>query len=165
MCNVTEIRTHQMLTAVTFTIGGVRLAVPASDLREILEPLPTTRVPGAGDFASSVLNVRGAVLPLANLHIPLGITPTEPSALKADAQRILVLEVLIEGEPATVAINADIVHEVATIPVSAIDKLPATSGWPPEFVRGLFRHTDETFVLLPNLSAIFTAMAQCAAVA
>ncbi|NBR91831.1 MAG: chemotaxis protein CheW, partial [Rhodobacteraceae bacterium] len=85
--------------------------------------------------------------------------------LNADAQRILVLEVLIEGEPATVAINADIVHEVATIPVSAIDKLPATSGWPPEFVRGLFRHTDETFVLLPNLSAIFTAMAQRAAVA
>ena len=44
---------------ITFSIGPQRLAIPATDLREIIDPLPTTRVPGAGDFAPWVVNVRG----------------------------------------------------------------------------------------------------------
>ena len=153
-----ELHEHSTLTALTFTIGSVRLAVPASDLQEIKDPLPITRVPGASSFAPAVLNVRGGVLPLADLRIPLGIAPTGPT--QPESVRFLVLEVGMGAEPATVVITADMVHEVMSIPMAQIVPLPATSGWPPEFMRGIFRIADESFVLLPDLSAIFTTMAQ-----
>lgn len=150
---------------ITFSIGPQRLAIPATDLREIIDPLPTTRVPGAGDFAPWVVNVRGAVLPLGDLRLPLGINDPNPAERPEDARRFLVLEAVIGGEPTTVAVMADIVHEVATIPSKSIEPLPATSMWPTEFVEGLFKGPEGEFVLIPDLSAIFTAMAQRAAVA
>lgn len=150
---------------ITFSIGPQRLAIPATDLREIIDPLPTTRVPGAGDFAPWVVNVRGAVLPLGDLRLPLGINDPNPVERPEDARRFLVLEAVIGGEPTTVAVMADIVHEVATIPSTSIEPLPATSMWPSEFVEGLFKGPEGEFVLIPDLSAIFSAMAQRAAVA
>ena len=82
---------------ITFSIGPQRLAIPATDLREIIDPLPTTRVPGAGDFAPWVVNVRGAVLPLGDLRLPLGINDPNPAERPEDARRFLVLEAIIGG--------------------------------------------------------------------
>lgn len=148
-----------VVTVVTFSIGNQRLAVPATDLREILDPLPKTRVPGAGSFAPWVLNVRGAVLPLTDLRIPLNISAQATDDAPEDAQRFMVLEVDIGGEPAAVAIMADCVHEVTSIPQGSIDPLPKISTWPAEYVSGIFKEAEDDFVLMPNLSAIFTAMA------
>ena len=150
---------------ITFSIGPQRLAIPATDLREIIDPLPTTRVPGAGDFAPWVVNVRGAVLPLGDLRLPLGINDPNPAERPEDTRRFLVLEAIIGGEATTVTVMADIVHEVATIPLKSIEQLPANSMWPSEFIEGLFKGPEGEFVLIPDLSAIFTAMAQRAAVA
>ena len=56
---------------VTFRLDGEVLAVAAGRLREVLEKVRVTRVPGAPDFASGVINVRGSVVPLADLRVPL----------------------------------------------------------------------------------------------
>jgi purine-binding chemotaxis protein CheW len=104
-------------------------------------------------------------LPLGDLRLPLGINDPNPAERPEDARRFLVLEAVIGGEPTTVAVMADIVHEVATIPSTSIEPLPATSMWPSEFVEGLFKGPEGEFVLIPDLSAIFSAMAQRAAVA
>lgn len=147
-------------TLITFSIGPQCLAIPATDLREIIDPMPATRVPGAGAFAPSVLNVRGGVLPLADLRLPLDLQDDGPSDHPEDARRYMVLEVNIGDELSTVAIMADIVHEVATVPESAIEPLPSTSTWPSEFITGLYKGQGDDFVLVPDLSAIFTVMAQ-----
>ncbi len=160
-----ETNKNATITVITFSIGPQKLAIPATDLREIMDPLPMTRVPGAGKFAPWVLNVRGQVLPLADLRLPLGITDKGPADRPEDARRFLVLELLLAGEPATVAIMSDIVHEVAMIPKSSIEPLPSNSMWPADFVTGLFKGDDESFVLMPDLSTICTAMAQRAAAA
>ena len=46
--NVQDLRPEKHLTVVTLALGAQTLAVPAGMLREILDPLPVTRVPGAG---------------------------------------------------------------------------------------------------------------------
>lgn len=153
------------LTVLTLSINQQRLAIPAANLREILDPLPRTRVPGAGDVAPWVLNVRGVVVPLADLRIPLGIQ-TRPQAddTDGDARRFVVLEVDIAGETAIVAIVADVVHDVTTIATNLIEPLPAASQFPAETLQGLYR-SEDGFVLLPDLSAIFTNLAQRSATA
>lgn len=149
------------LTVVTMALGRQTLAVPASALREILDPLPVTRVPGAARFVPGVVNVRGSVVPLADLKIALDIPPTPPD----HRLRTMVLEVVIDGEPATVAILADAVHEVTTVDTALIEPVPATATtWPADYLGGLFKGPDG-FVLLPDLTAIFSAQTLRATVA
>lgn len=149
------------LTVVTMALGRQRLAVPASALREILDPLPVTRVPGAGRFVPGVVNVRGAVVPLADLKVALDIPAIAPD----DRLRTMVLDIAIDGEAATAAILADAVFEVTTIDTAIIEPVPVTATtWPADFLRGLYKGPDG-FVLLPDLPAIFSAQASKASAA
>lgn len=153
--NIQDLRPEKHLTVVTLALGTQTLAVPAGMLREILDPLPVTRVPGAGPFVPGVVNVRGSVVPLADLKHTLSI----PDEGQDHRQRIMVLEVQLLGEAATVAIQADAVHEVTTIETAVIEALPTTAhAWPPEFLTGLYRGAAG-FVLLPNLTQIFSTLA------
>lgn len=152
------------LTVLTLSIGKQMLAIPATNLREILDPLPRTRVPGADQAAPWVLNVRGAVVPLADLRIPLGILDQPSSEEDSDTHRFVVLEVDIGSDRSTVAILADVVHNVTTILTDQIEPLPAASQFPAGFLTGLYRGAD-SFVLLPDLSTIFTTLAQRSAAA
>lgn len=152
------------LTVLTLSIGKQMLAIPAANLREILDPLPRTRVPGADQAAPWVLNVRGAVVPLADLRIPLGILDQPSTEEDSDTHRFVVLEVDIGSDRSTVAILADVVHNVTTILTDQIEPLPAASQFPAGFLTGLYRGAD-SFVLLPDLSAIFTTLAQRSAAA
>ena len=157
-------RKTEELTVLTLSIGKQMLAIPAANLREILDPLPRTRVPGAGNAAPWVLNVRGAIVPLADLGIPLGILDQTSRDAESDARRFVVLEVDIGCDKAIVAILADVVHDVTAIPADKIEPLPAASQFPAGFLTGLYRGSD-SFVLLPDLSAIFTTLAQRSAAA
>lgn len=163
---LTTLKAHRTITLVTMALGNQTLALPTAYLREILDPLPSTRVPGASAFVPRVVNVRGAVVPLANLKVAFGIAADGLDAsLTADRRRILVLELQIDGENAMVAIEADAVHEVATIETERLETVPAAaSEWPPEYLTGLYKGS-EGFVLLPDLPAIFAAQVARPAVA
>ncbi|MGZ3217162.1 chemotaxis protein CheW [Paracoccus sp. T5] len=147
------------LTVITLTVGAQKLAIPACALREILDPLPVTRVPRAGPFVPGVVNVRGSVVPLANLRHALGI----PDQGQDDRRRIMVLEVDLEGDLATVAIMADAVHEVTTVKAAQIEAAPVSAtAWPADHISGLYNSPDG-FVLIPDLTNIFAAQASRAA--
>jgi purine-binding chemotaxis protein CheW len=146
-----------LLHVLTFSLGQQKLAIPAINLREILDPMPCTRVPGAGSVVPWVLNVRGSVVPLAELRLPLGIR--HPPEAQSETRRFVVLEVEVGEDLVTVAIVADIVHAVTTIPSAEIEPLPAASQFPAEFISGIWRGHAE-FYLLPDLSAIFTTLAK-----
>lgn len=151
----TEVADDRM-TLVSFSIGSQRIAIPALTLREVLEPLTVTRVPGAGDFASGVVNVRGSVVPLADLGIALGI----PRGVADERQRIMVTEVELEGDPAIIAVHADAVHEVTTISRRNLLPVPASmTAWQAEFIEGLYK-SDDGFTLLPDLQRIFAVLAK-----
>ncbi len=152
------LKSQRTITLVTMQLGNQTLALPTTYLREILDPLPSTRVPGASAFVPQVVNVRGAVVPLANLKVAFGIAADSlDPTLTADRRRILVLELPIDGENAMVAIEADAVHEVATIETERLEVVPAAaSEWPPEYLTGLYKG-QAGFVLVPDLPAIFAA--------
>ena len=65
-----------------FTAAGERLALPASDIVEIIRPPVTTRVPHSPADLLGVANLRGTVLPILSLNGLLGgkTTPASQSA-------------------------------------------------------------------------------------
>ncbi|WP_248633523.1 chemotaxis protein CheW [Cereibacter changlensis] len=96
------------------------MAIPAECLREILEPVPVTRVPQAGSFIGGLINVRGVVVPLADLRVTFGMTLTEATP----DTRMLVLELPIAGDEVVVAILADKVHDVTGLDTSTLEPIP-----------------------------------------
>ena len=56
------------LEVLTFGLGGETFALEAVLVREILDLMPETRVPGADRLAASVINFRGRIIPLARIN-------------------------------------------------------------------------------------------------
>lgn len=140
------------MNVVTMRLGGEVMAIPTDCLREILEPVPVTRVPRAGAFSNGLINVRGAVVPLADLRVAFGMG----LCAATEDTRMVVLDVPVAGETVTVAIIADKVHDVSRFDPAGIEELPDVGhGWPAEFVRGIGKWQDD-FVLLPDLETVFS---------
>jgi purine-binding chemotaxis protein CheW len=141
------------LKVLSLTLDGQLFALEASCVREILDVTPITQVPAAGPFAGGLINVRGKVVPLADLRYPLGM---EKRAATIDT-RIVVIEIDLGGDLTTVGILADKVHEVTEIPHASIEETPKIGmAWRPEFIRCIGKRADD-FVTVLDIARIFTS--------
>lgn len=140
------------LEVLTVGLQGEVFAIDAHSVREILDLVPMTEVPGARPFVSSIINVRGRVVPLADLRVMFGMAQTEPTL----DTRIVVIETEIGGEPTIVGILADKVYEVTEIAPTAITDTPRIGmRWRPEFIRCIGKRSDD-FIIVPDMGRIFS---------
>lgn len=153
MTRIPAVAGNGHLDVVTLRLGGEILAIRAQVLREVLEPVAITRVPQAPEFVQGLINVRGAVVPLADLRVTFGM-PRRP--LGPDG-RILVLDLPLAGRLSVVGVQADAVHEVTHIDRTILEEVPPVgTRWPPQFVEAIGKWGGG-FVMLPDLPAIFSA--------
>jgi len=137
--------------ALTFGLQGEVFALSADSVREILDVTLVTQVPGARDFVPGLINVRGRVVPLADLRVRFGM----PRAAASVDTRIIVVEISLDGEPTIVGLLADKVYEVTQIAGASIEGTPPVGmKWPPDYVRGIGKRGDD-FIIIPNIERIF----------
>jgi purine-binding chemotaxis protein CheW len=138
------------MQVVMIGLGDEKFALDAAMVREIIDPIPATKVAGAKSFVPSVINVRGNVVPLADLRIRFGMPRTEDSA----ETRIVVIEVEIDNEPVLLGVTADKVYEVTEISRTDVQQTPRVGmHWKPEFIRFITKWREE-FVIVPNMERI-----------
>jgi purine-binding chemotaxis protein CheW len=126
-------------------------AVDVTLVREILDPVPVTEVPGERSFLRGIINVRGKVVPVADLRRRFDM---EAGAADVDT-RFIVTEINYDGVPTLIAIVADKVYEVTEIPAAAMEDAPKIGmHWRPEFIRFIGKWRDD-FVVVPNMERIF----------
>ncbi len=143
------------LEVLTFDLGAETFAVEATLVREILDLLPETVVPGAMPLVRSVVNFRGKIIPIADLRLAFAMPQDEPTV----DSRIVVIETEVDGESSQIGIRTDKVHEVTTLNRAASEAPPAVGmRWRRDYVRELVRRPGG-IVVLPDLSAIFTSRA------
>lgn len=131
-------------------LGNEIFAVETDMVREIIDPVPVTRVAGARAFLPALINVRGNVIPLADLRIRFGMQKTQATA----DTRIVVVEVEIDGDPVTLGLLADKVYEVTEVSTRNAQQTPRLgSHWRPEFIRFITKWNDE-FVIVPDMARI-----------
>lgn len=128
-----------------FRLSGEVFALPVSDVHEILDPMPTTPVPGAPGFAPALINVRGAIAPLIDIRQRLRM-----QAMPAgDHARIIVLDLPVGGVATRMAIMADAVDEVIETDRAALKPVPELGArWPEQFITGVARYGDKLVILL-----------------
>ena len=147
---MTKLKTGAM-KALTLRLDDEVFAIEAERVREILDLVPITEVPNAAAFVGGLINVRGRVVPLADLRVVFGM---ERPPANQDT-RIVVIEVDLDGEPAIVGILADKDHDVTDIEAAAIQDAPRVGmRWRPDYVRAIGKRNGG-FVIIPNLNRIF----------
>src|SRR6516165_4094634 len=111
---------NHFIEILTIALGEEIFGLPASVVLEILDIGPTTPVPNAPAFINKLINFRGRVAPLADLHLRCGLLPVEPSA----ENRIVVLEFDFEWEPTRGASKADKVYSGKQLDAGGTERVP-----------------------------------------
>ena len=142
----------ETLKIVTLGLANEIFAIDAELVREILDPVPVTLVPNAGSFVGGLINVRGKVVPLADLHVRFGLETPPPTI----DTRVVVVDVELDGEPTLVGLLADKVYEVAEVTrQSMIDPPKLGMRWRPDYIQAIGKR-GEGFMAIVNLSRLLT---------
>ncbi|MEO0621809.1 MAG: chemotaxis protein CheW [Pseudomonadota bacterium] len=133
------------MTILTFRLMGEIFALAVERVHEIIDPLPVTLVPRTDPFVPGLINVRGSVVPVADLRQRLDMPPAEAT----EHSRMVVLDVLIEDTPTKVALVADSVDQVSEVDGSRIEPVPEIGmRFPPRFLAGVAKRDGELIILL-----------------
>lgn len=137
----------------TFKLGNELFAINVEQVREVLEISTFTRVPNAPDYMRGVVNVRGAAIPVVDLRLRFGL----PIIADTLTTRIIVMELLIDGEVTVLGGLADSVHEVIELDSIQIAPPPRIAmRWRSEFIRGMGRRNDD-FLIILDVNAVFSS--------
>jgi purine-binding chemotaxis protein CheW len=138
---------------ITFQLGNELFAIDVAQVREILELTQITRVPTAPPYMRGVVNVRGKAIPVVDLRQKFGL----PTVAESLASRIVVMELMLDGEATVVGGIADSVHEVIELEPSQINPAPRlASRWRTELIRGMGRRGDQ-FIIILDIDAVFSS--------
>lgn len=138
---------------ITFQLGNELFAIDVAQVREILELPQITRVPTAPGYMRGVVNVRGKAVPVVDLRQKFGLSTVADSL----ASRIVVMELMLDGEPTVVGGIADSVHEVIELEPAQVNPPPRiASRWRTELIRGMGRR-GEQFIIILDIDAVFSS--------
>ena len=144
---------EQISQYITFKLGNELFAINVERVREVLEVSAITRVPTAPDYMLGVVNVRGKAIPVVDLRKRFGL----PSIQDTLSTRIIVMELMLDGEATVLGGMADSVHEVIELDASEINPPPRIAmRWRTEFIKGMGRRGEE-FLIILDVNAVFAS--------
>jgi len=108
---------------------------------------PATPLPHSPSYVLGVINLRGAVLPIVNLSIRLGMKPVEPEARHV----IIVAQVGAK----VVGLLVEAVSDILTVGDNEIQPTPeVSSDLEKQYARGILA-IDKRMICLIELGALF----------
>jgi purine-binding chemotaxis protein CheW len=147
-----ETETMTATQYLTFRLAEEVYALDIGKVREVLDFTTVTKVPRTPDFMRGVINLRGSVVPVADLRLKFGMTMTEKTANTC----VIITEVAVDGDTTVLGVLADAVQEV-------LDLLPDDISAPPrigtklrtEFIKGMGKR-DDRFIILLDIDTVFS---------
>lgn len=94
-------------------LAGKRYALPVPWLREVMRGQPADPIPGGPPALLGVMHVRGEVLPVLDLRLPLALPPHDP-------EQVGTL-VIVDIHPESFALRVDAVADVIKIEADTIE--------------------------------------------
>ena len=108
--------TQEQLQLVSFFLGGEEYALNSKLVQQIIELREITPIPQSPDFMEGVINLRGEIIPIINLHLRLGLEK-KPSDEK---NRIII----IESRGSMMGFICDLVSRILRISPSQVGPVP-----------------------------------------
>jgi purine-binding chemotaxis protein CheW len=105
----------------TFVLGREHYGVPVLKVREIIRLCDITPVPQMPDYIKGVLNLRGKIIPVADLRVKFRLANTA----NTDLTCIVVVQVALADKSSTLmGLIVDAVEEVVNLTASDIEPTP-----------------------------------------
>jgi purine-binding chemotaxis protein CheW len=143
---------EQAVQYLTFQMAGEEYAVGIMRVREIVQLERVTRVPSAPRWIRGVVNLRGSVVPVADLALKFGMEPSPLTRWSC----LVIVEVELRGEPAVMGVLADSVRQVMDLADADIEPPPSFgTRIDGEFLLGMARQ-EGGFALLLDIDRVLT---------
>src|SRR5574341_385966 len=137
----------------TFQLAGEEYAIGILQVKEIIAYGTLTKVPQTPRSIRGVINLRGNVVPVADLAVKFGLPPSQVT----DRSCVIIVETNPEGEKSVMGIVADSVNQVIDLPAQEI--LPAPTFGTQirlDFLRGMGK-AGLKFVLVLDIDKVLAA--------
>lgn len=129
----------------SFSLGSELFAIDIRTVREIIQYGPVTTIPLMPGFVRGVINLRGAVVPVIDLHARFGRPPAQIGRLSC----IIIFDAQREGGRVELGLLVDAVSEVIEIPEDQIEPPPDFgSSLRRDFIRGMGKRGERFVILL-----------------
>jgi purine-binding chemotaxis protein CheW len=149
MAKTNQIDMNQYLT---FKLDDEVFGLAIGKVREVLDFTTVTRVPRTPEYMRGVINLRGSVVPVVDLHMKFGLAQTEKTVNTC----IIIVEIDIEGEVTILGALADSVQEVVELEPDQIEAAPKIgTKLNTEFIKGMGKR-EEQFVILLDIDKVFS---------
>lgn len=130
-----------------FSLGDQSYGISVLKVREIIQIQPITKVPRTSDYMKGVINLRGKVIPVADLRIRFGF---QSATVNERTCIVVVLLDLKEGREALTGLIVDAVEEVMQISNEVIEDAPGftDSAVSVEYLYGMAKVDNNVKMLL-----------------
>jgi purine-binding chemotaxis protein CheW len=144
MTQTTAVDGGKLAQYLTFWLGSEVFGMDIRSVREIIQCRPMTALPLMPAFVRGVINLRGAVVPVVDLHARFG----RPAATLCKRSCIVIFDAVRGGERVELGLLVDAVSEVIKIAPGDIELPPDFgSAVRRDFIRGIGK-VGERFVIL-----------------
>ena len=145
--DITETRQY-----LTFRLGGEVFALDVAKVREVLDLSAITKIPQTPDFMRGVINLRGSVVPVADLRLCFGMERGEDTKNSC----IIVVEVRLGTDAAVIGALADSVEEVLDLEPEQIEPAPRIGAQiRTDFILGMGKR-DAQFLIILDIDRVFS---------
>jgi purine-binding chemotaxis protein CheW len=135
----------------TFSLGDEVFAMDIRTVREIIQHGAMTTVPLMPEFVRGVINLRGAVVPVIDLHARFGRKPAGVGKKTC----IIIFDSVRDGERVELGLMVDAVSEVIDIAADHIEAPPHFgAAVRRDFIRGMGK-VGERFVVILDADRTF----------
>ncbi len=130
----------------TFKLDNEVYGLEILKVREIIGLMDVTRVPRSASFIRGVINLRGKVIPVADLRLKFGMEACQTT----EQTVIIVVQCAVGGRNLTMGIMVDQVLEVLSIEASQIEPAPQLGDDSVEarFILGVGKAGERVIFLL-----------------
>lgn len=129
----------------TFLLDEESFAMDIRAVREIIQHGAMTPVPLMPAFVRGVINLRGAVVPVIDLHARFGRAPAQVGKKTC----IVIFDALRDGERVELGLMVDAVSEVIALEPGDIEPPPSFGGAVRrDFIAGMGRRGERFVVIL-----------------
>jgi purine-binding chemotaxis protein CheW len=137
------------ISYVSLRIGTEQFAISVYKVLEIIQFENLTHVPNSSDFVPGVLNFRGSIVPVIDMHKRFNAEESDN-----DDKMVIVVDVINKDKNVLMGLLVDQVNDVIEFDYKSIKSVPELGiKYNPEFLQG-FIEKDDKFIMVLDIDRV-----------
>jgi purine-binding chemotaxis protein CheW len=137
------------ISYINLRIGTEHFAISVFKVLEIIQFEELTKVPNSSDFVPGVLNFRGSIVPVIDMHKRFNVTN-----IAEEGKMVVVVDIINKDKNVLMGLLVDQVDDVIEFEYKSIKSVPDLGiKYNPEFLEG-FIEKEEKFIMVLNIDRV-----------